>query len=69
MYFDRFPLISYIDNFDVVQRRKIVTDVLRRVRIKEVGKDESSFFVDYDLQEGHTPENISHRLYDTSSFF
>lgn len=69
MYFDRFPLISYIDNFDVVQRRKIVTDVLRRVRIKEVGKDESSFFVDYDLQEGDTPENISHRLYDTSSFF
>lgn len=69
MYFDKFPILSYIDTFDTPSRRKLITDILRRVQIKTLGKEESTFFINYDVQADDTPENISQRLYDTSSFF
>ena len=69
MYFNKFPLLAYLDGFDGKKKAKLVTDVLKRVFIRSSVREESSFFIDYDLQEGDTPENISHRLYDTSGFF
>ena len=69
MYFDKFPLIEYLDRLEGDTKTRIVTDILRRVQIKTTGKDENSFYVDYYLTDGDTPENISHRLYDTPSFF
>lgn len=69
MYFDRFPLLQYFDRFGTTAQVRLVTDILRRVYIRSSVIDESSFYIDYDIQEGDTPENISHRLYDTSSFF
>jgi len=69
MYFDRFPYLNYTETFDGVGKRRLVTDIIRRIRISERSKNDASFFIDYDLKEGDTPENISHRLYGTSSYF
>lgn len=62
MYFDKFPILRYLDTDG---RRKFVTDIIRRVKFNAVEKEESSFFIKYDLKEGDTPESISHRLYET----
>lgn len=69
MYFDKFPILQYLDRFGTKTKSKLVTDILRRVKINTVGKEESSFYIDYEVREGDTPENISHRLYDTSDYF
>ena len=69
MYFNNFPLLRYLDGFDSETRIRIVTDVLRRVKVRSLDKEQSSFFIDYDTQDGDTPESISHRLYDSSDFF
>ena len=69
MYFNNFPLLRYLDGFDSETRIRIVTDVLRRVKMKSVDKVESSFFINYDTQDGDTPESISHRLYNSVDFF
>jgi len=69
MYFDKFPVISYLDRFGTKTKRKLVTDILRRVEIRSVGKLENTFYIDYDTKDGDTAENISHRLYDTVDYF
>jgi len=69
MYFDKFPILRYLDEFDTDARITLVTDILRRVRSRNVSTEQSSFFIDYDTQDGDTPESISHRLYDSSDFF
>lgn len=69
MYFDKFPILRYLNGFDTDTRVTLVTDILRRVRARNVATEQSSFFIDYDTQDGDTPESISHRLYDSSDFF
>ena len=69
MYFDRFALVKYLDRFGPVAKRKIVTDVLTRVQISTQGKEDTTFFVNYDMKDGDTPENISNRLYDSTEYF
>tara|TARA_Y100001937_G_C7133190_1_gene338625 strand:- start:436 stop:1335 length:900 start_codon:yes stop_codon:yes gene_type:complete len=69
MYFDKFPVLRYLDSFDADTRIRLVTDVLRRVAAKNISEEQSSFFIKYDTQDGDTPENISHRLYDTVDYF
>jgi len=69
MYFDKFPILRYLNGFDTDTRVTLVTDILRRVRARNVATEQSSFFIDYDTQDGDTPESISHRLYDSTDFF
>ena len=69
MYFDKFPVLRYLDSFDTDARIRLETDVFRRVRARNVPTEQSSFFIDYDAQDGDTPESISHRLYGTVDFF
>ena len=69
MYFDKFPVLEYLDRFGPVARRKLVTDILSRVRISTEGKDDTTFFVNYDLKDGDRPDTISDRLYGNSEYF
>ena len=63
MYFDKFPILQYLDRFGTKTKSKLVTDILRRVKINTVGKEESSFYIDYEVREGDTPENICKRIF------
>ena len=69
MYFDKFPVLNYFQQFGKETKFTLVTDIIRRVKINTYGKDESTFFIKYDLKDGDTPEIISDKLYDTSDYF
>ena len=56
MYFNRMGKIQYgfdKDNF------KIVTDVMKRVKIKDKVLNEFSLYDKYDVVSGDTPESIA----------
>ena len=61
MYFANIPNIIYDsennDNF------KVVTNLLRRVKIRANVKENSVLLDTYDVKNGETPEIIAHKLY------
>lgn len=63
-YFSDFPRIAYtLDDF---RSEQIVTDVLRRVVFTKEFKENVSYFQEYFVIHGETPEQVSHRFYGTT---
>lgn len=63
-YFSKFPKIIY--SFEKnANRAQLVTDILRRVQVRRSVVDEISFFDEYDIKDGETPEIVSDRFYNT----
>ena len=65
MYFSRFSKIQYgfdKDNF------KIVTDVMKRVKVKDKVLNEFSLYDKYDVQSGDTPESIAFKHFGNADF-
>ena len=65
MYFSRFGKIQYgfdKDNF------KIVTDVMKRVKVKDKVLNEFSLYDKYDVQSGDTPESIAFKHFGNADF-
>ena len=46
----------------------VVTDLLRRVKIKSSIKDSLTMFDTYDVQGGESPETIAYKLYGDSKY-
>jgi hypothetical protein len=46
----------------------VVTDILRRVKIKSSIKDSLTMFDTYDVQGGESPETIAYKLYGDSKY-
>ena len=66
MFFAKFPKIIYDMQGD--GNTKIVTDLLRRVKIKSSIKDSLIMFDSYDVQSGDSPETIAYKLYGDSKY-
>lgn len=66
MYFNAFPKITYsLDDGDTVQ---VVTDITRRVGfIKEFIKNHS-YYDNYDVKDGETPEILADIFYGSSFY-
>jgi hypothetical protein len=66
MYFAKFPKIMY----DILGdgNSTVVTDLLRRVKIKSSIKDSLTMFDTYDVQGGESPETIAYKLYGDSKY-
>jgi hypothetical protein len=64
-YFEKFPAILY----DVEKNNQyaLVRDILSRVGMRQGIKNNASFFIEYDYQDGDTPDNIADRLYGDSN--
>ena len=65
MYFSRFGKIQCgfdKDNF------KIVTDVMKRVKVKDKVLNEFSLYDKYDVQSGDTPESIAFKHFGNADF-
>ena len=64
MYFSNFPSIVYdaTGNFDF----KVVTNLLRRVALRQKVSADVLVFDYYDVKDGETPEIIAHKLYGDS---
>ena len=64
MYFSNFPSIVYdaTGSFDF----KVVTNLLRRVALRQKVSADVLVFDYYDVKDGETPEIIAHKLYGDS---
>jgi len=63
-YFEYFPQFTYDVKGD--GNAKLVTDILRRVKVRNQIRDNVSFFDKYNVQDGETPEDIAYKLYGDS---
>ena len=67
MYFSKFPKILY----DIKQdgTSKVVTDIFRRIKVREKIKDNISLLDRYDVGEGETPETVAFKIYGDTNYF
>jgi hypothetical protein len=56
-YFSKFPLTSYDIKGDKI--RKLLPDILKRVKLKSVIKSGGMVFEKYDVKDGEKPEDIA----------
>ena len=61
-YFSYFPLMAYDVNGD--KKFKLVTDIIKRVKIRNAVKSGSLLFDKYDVKYGERPEDIAFKYYD-----
>jgi len=66
MFFSRFPKIAYDISGD--NNYKLVTDILRRVKIKSAIRDNTSLFDKYDIQNGESPETVAYKIYGDAKY-
>ena len=66
-YFEKFPKILY--DIDNTKNFKLVTDILRRVKVREAIKDNAVLFDKYDVDSGDTPETVSYKIYGSVRYY
>ena len=65
MYFSSFPKIVYdIDNSGNL---KVVTEIFRRIKLRDKISDSTSLYLKYFVQNGDTPESIAYKHFGSSS--
>ena len=67
MYFSKFPKILYDLKQDGTS--KVVTDIFRRIKVREKIKDNISLLDRYDVGEGETPETVAFKIYGDTNYF
>ena len=67
MYFSKFPNILYDIKGD--GNVKLVTNLLKRVKVRENIRNNLVLFDKYDVESGETPEIVSYKVYGTVDFY
>ena len=62
--FGDFPRISY--TLDNNASEQVVVDIFRRIILAKEYFDNSTYFEEYEVLHGETPEEVSYRFYGTS---
>ena len=66
-YFETFPKRQYdIDNSG---NTKVVTDIFRRLKVRDGIKDNLALYASYDVTPGDTPESISYKHFGSTDYF
>ena len=68
-YFSHFPHMLYDAVQDATSSPKLVTNFLRRVKVREGIKNQASLFSTYRIPSGDTPEMVSFRFYDPVDYY
>jgi hypothetical protein len=65
IYFSYFPLVAH----DLTNEGKnvLLTNIMRRFKVKSSVKDNTSVYYDYDIQAGDRPDTIAEKYYGSSS--
>ena len=63
-YFNYFPLMGYDIKGD--KNYKLVTEIVKRVKIRSAIKDGLVIFDKYDVKYGENPEDIAFKYYDNA---
>ena len=66
-FFENFPIIGYSITGERPVQRKVVTDILSRVKMLSSIKTQTLVYYTYDVQDGETPEIIASKYYDNSN--
>ena len=61
-YFNQFPLMAYDVKGD--KNYKLVTEIIKRVKIRSAIKDGLVIFDKYDVKYGENPEDVAFKYYD-----
>jgi len=61
MFFAKFPYLQY--TLDNGKTQQLIPDILRRLKLSDELKNNASFFDQYDIKDGETPEIVAARLY------
>ena len=66
-YFETFPKRLY----DIANagNPKLVTDIFRRLKVKDGIKDNLALYATYDVTPGDTPESISYKHFGSTDYF
>ena len=67
MYFSKFPKLLY----DIKQdgNVKVVTDIFRRIKVRNKIRNNISLLDKYDVGEGETPETVAFKAYGDTNYF
>ena len=60
-YFSKFPKMTYDIKGD--KNRKLLPDILRRVKLRSKLKTETMLFDKYDVKEGEKPEDVAYKWF------
>ena len=63
-YFDKFPLLVY--DAKGQGNYKLVTDILRRVKMRSAIKDGAVLFDKYDVKNGENPEDVAFKWFGSA---
>ena len=66
-YFESFPKRLY--DLKGEGNQKIVTDIFRRMKVRDTIKDNLSLYATYDVTPGDTPESIAYKHFGSTRFF
>jgi len=66
-YFETFPKRLY--DLDNSGNPKIVTDIFRRMKVRENIKDNMALYASYDVMSGDTPESIAYKHFGSTDYF
>lgn len=66
MYFSSFPLLLYDMKGD--QKEKLVTNIVKRVKVREKVLDASALYQKYFVQKGERPEDVAHKHFGQSQY-
>ena len=66
-YFETFPKLLY--DIDNTKNFKLVTDIFRRIKVREQLKTNAALFSTYDVPSGETPETTSYKHFGTTDYF
>ena len=67
MYFTKFPNMLYDIRGD--GNDKLVTNLLKRVKVREKIRDNLALYDKYDVESGETPETVSYKVYGTVDYY
>ena len=68
-YFTYFPQMLYDAVQDGTTSPVLVTNILRRVKVKDAIKDDVALFDKYRVKAGESPEMVSQRFYGTVDYY
>tara|TARA_Y100001963_G_C6534282_1_gene332551 strand:- start:2 stop:541 length:540 start_codon:yes stop_codon:yes gene_type:complete len=66
-YFETFPKLLY--DIDNSKDFKLVTDIFRRIKVREKLKSNAALFSTYDVPSGEQPETTSYKHFGTTDYF
>ena len=69
MYFKDFPTFIYDFNYDAnTNKTSVVTDITRNVRFRKELFSSVTYFDEYDIVDGETPEIIAEKIYGNPEY-